>query len=183
MYDVSVVKACLKDYTPLTALTLFTGTIESAAVYSLMAAGAAHELAAACRTGAVSNCKCEIVGDVRTQDAQGNIIFNDCSDNTGYATDIMNQFIKNNSTNMTDLDVVNNHNYQVGLKVRERDNTVFCVQQNYGGRIMVVGGCDGRIMVVGGCDGRIRVVGGCDGTCRVLNLNQPLVSPTPLLLV
>lgn len=110
------VQYCAKDYTP---SIVFTGTIESAAVYSFMAAGAAQELAVACRTGAVSNCKCETVGDVRTQDAQGNIIFNDCSDNTGYATDTMNQFIRDNSTNTSDLDLVNTHNYQVGLKVRE----------------------------------------------------------------
>eukprot|EP00731_Ephydatia_muelleri_P015360 Em0008g1080a len=103
------------------------GTIESAAVYSFMAAGAAQELAVACRTGAVSNCKCETVGDVRTQDAQGNIIFNDCSDNTGYATDTMNQFIRDNSTNTSDLDLVNTHNYQVGLKmISQRNTTCLC---------------------------------------------------------
>ena len=89
-----------------------------------MSAGAAHELAQACRTGAVSNCQCEIVGDVRTQDAQGNIIFNDCSDNIQYASNTVLQFIKDNSTNISDVDVVNYHNYQVGLQVRTSNTIV-----------------------------------------------------------
>ena len=83
-----------------------------------MSAGAAHELAGACRTGAVVNCICETIGDVRTQDAQGNIIFNECSDNIKFASDIVRQLTRENSTNITDVDLVNNHNYEVGLRVR-----------------------------------------------------------------
>lgn len=103
------------------------GTVEGAAVYSLMAGGAARELASACRTGAVSNCICEIAGDVRTEDAQGNIIFNDCSDNIKYASETMLQFLRDNSTNISDVDLVNNHNYQVGLQVlNQRNTTCLC---------------------------------------------------------
>ena len=88
-----------------------------------MSAGATQGVAEACHDQKIELCPCEIEGGIaRQEDADGNIIFNDCNDNIEWALSFVQGFVDNSTTlpspsEATARDLMDIHNNALGRRV------------------------------------------------------------------
>ena len=87
-----------------------------------MNAGAMVGVAEACHDKQIFNCPCEVIGPVRKEDADGNIVFNECSDNVNWAMTFLQSFVDSSMTQVTpedatDRQLMDKRNIEVGRQV------------------------------------------------------------------
>ena len=92
-------------------------------------------IAEACHEKQILDCPCDLIGPVRVEDKDGNVIFFDCYDNVDWALTFVQNFIDNSGSSSvtptpagpSSRELMDKHNAQVGRKVGISGLVLSCV--------------------------------------------------------